>query len=92
MTLGLSPTSLLARTRAKQKQWRIDHPERIKEFHRKYNARPEVSERKLAWARQHKDELNERRRQQYRLAQEALKIAPRENHRPTDSTDEELFS
>ena len=55
----------MTRNKAKQKQWRIDHPERILDFHRKYNAKPEVSQRKTEWARAHKDEINERRRLQY---------------------------
>ena len=73
MTLGLSPTSLLQRNKQKQKEWRLNHPERIKEFHTKYNAKDCVKERKLEWARKNKDIINARRREQYRLGREALK-------------------
>ena len=76
MTLHISPEEIILRNKAKQKQWRIDHPERILDFHRKYNAKPEVSARKTEWARAHRDEINERRRLQYQqkqvAAQEAL--------------------
>tara|TARA_Y100001968_G_scaffold81089_1_gene72212 strand:- start:4205 stop:4459 length:255 start_codon:yes stop_codon:yes gene_type:complete len=67
MTLHLPPEEIIARNKAKQKQWRIDHPDRIKAFHAKYNAKPEVMERKAAWAREHKDDINARRREIYRL-------------------------
>ena len=65
MTLHLPAEEIIARNKANQKQWRIDHPERCAAFHRKYNANPEVSARKLEWARVHKDEINERKRHQY---------------------------
>ena len=71
MTLHMSPASIMARNKAKQKQWRIDHPDRIKAFHKKYNAKPDVSQRKTQWARDHKDEINERRRQIYATQREA---------------------
>ena len=67
MTLHLPPEEIIARNKAKQKQWRIDHPERIKSFHNKYNSKPETRERKAAWAREHRDEINARRREIYRL-------------------------
>ena len=44
-------------------------PNRIAEFHKKYTAKPEVSLRKIEWARAHKDEINNRRREQYRQVQ-----------------------
>ena len=69
MTLHISAEEIVARNRAKQKQWRIDHPDRIAEFHKKYTAKPEVSLRKIEWARAHKDEINNRRREQYRQVQ-----------------------
>ena len=65
MTLHLTPDEIVSRNRAKQKQWRLDHPERILEFHKKYNAKPTVSARKTEWAREHREEINERRRLQY---------------------------
>ncbi len=67
MTLGLSPKSLIERNREKQKQWRLEHPERVKEFHRKYNSRSEVKLRKLEWARLHKDQINEKIRELYKI-------------------------
>ena len=65
MTLHLSAEEIVARNKAKQKQWRLDHPDRILGFHKKYNAKPEVSARKTQWARDHRDEINQRRRLQY---------------------------
>jgi hypothetical protein len=70
MTLHMSPESIIARNKAKQKQWRIDHPDRIKDFHRKYNAKPGVIIRKTQWARDHRDEINARRRETYRTRHE----------------------
>ena len=67
MTLHLSPEEILARNKAKRKQWRLDHPERVKEFHRKYNEKPGVAERKKEWARANKDYLNAKRRETYRM-------------------------
>ena len=78
MTLHITPEEIILRNKAKQKQWRIDHPERILDFHRKYNAKPEVSARKTEWARAHRDEINERRRLQYQQKQAALQEAPTE--------------
>ena len=69
MTLHLPPEEIIARNKAKQKQWRIEHPERIKAFHNKYNSKPETKERKATWAREHRDEINTRRREIYRLNQ-----------------------
>ena len=70
MTLHLSPASLIARNKQKQKEWRQNHKERVKAFHQKHNARPETKERKLQWARENRDHINERRRQQYRQRKE----------------------
>ena len=81
MTLHLPAEEIIARNKAKQKQWRIDHPDRCLGFHRKYNAKPEVSARKTEWARAHKDEINERRRLQYRqqrTIEQAAEEAPTE--------------
>ena len=78
MTLHISPEEIILRNKAKQKQWRIDHPERILDFHRKYNAKPEVSARKTKWARAHRDEINERRRLQYQQKQAAAQEAAAE--------------
>ena len=78
MTLHITPEEIILRNKAKQKQWRIDHPERILDFHRKYNAKPEVSARKTEWARAHRDEINERRRLQYQQKQAALQEAQTE--------------
>ena len=78
MTLHISPEEIILRNKAKQKQWRIDHPERILDFHRKYNAKPEVSARKTEWARAHRDEINERRRLQYQQKQTVAQETPTE--------------
>lgn len=69
MTLNLSPKSLIQRNQEKQKQWRLEHPERVKEFHKKYNSRPEVKLRKLEWAREHKNQINQKRREVYKMKQ-----------------------
>ena len=67
MTLGLTPEELIARNKAKQKQWRLDHPDKIRAFHRKYNLKPEVQEHKLQWARENKEAINTRRREIYAM-------------------------
>lgn len=71
MTLHLSPEEIIARNKEAQRQWRLNHPERVRGFHKKYNAKPEVSARKTEWARAHRDEINERRREIYRLKRSA---------------------
>jgi len=71
MTLHLPPDEIIARNKAKQKQWRIDHPDRIRAFHAKYNAKPDVVERKSTWARENRDLINTRRREIYRLQRES---------------------
>ena len=72
MTLHLSPEEIIARNKAKQQQWRLDHPERVKAFNAKYNAKPEVTSRKADWAREHRDKINARRREMYRTKKEAM--------------------
>jgi len=74
MTLGLSPEAILERNAEKRRVWRLEHPDRVKAFHRKHNALPHVSNRKTEWARQHRDEINIRRRDQYaqKKVQEAI--------------------
>ena len=81
MTLHLPPDEIIARNKAKQKQWRLDHPDRILDFHRKYNAKPAVSARKTEWARNHKDAINERRRLQYH---QKRATAPESEEAPTE--------
>ena len=65
MTLHITPEEIIIRNKAKQKQWRLDHPERVLEFHKKYNAKPDVTARKTEWARAHENEINMRRRATY---------------------------
>ena len=65
MTLHLSPAALLTHQRAQQKKWRQDHPDRVKAFNLKHNARPDVKERKKVWQNDNKDMLNAIRRQRY---------------------------
>ena len=96
MTLHLSPEELIARNKAKQKQWRIDHPERVKQFNAKYNAKPDVSARKADWAREHKEAVNARRREIYRLKRESAANIQNSiqtaEERISDSTDEGIRS
>ena len=66
MTLHLTPEELLARHKAQQKAWRQAHPDKVNEYHRRHHARPEVKERRLAWARENKESINARRRELYR--------------------------
>ena len=66
MTLHMTPEELLARHKAQQKAWRLANPERVNEYHRRHHARPEVKERRLAWARENKESINARRRELYR--------------------------
>jgi len=66
MTLHLSPEEIIARNKEAQRVWRQNHPDRVKGFHKKYNAKPDVCARKTEWARLHRDEINERRRKIYR--------------------------
>ena len=84
MTLHLSPASIIARNKAKQKQWRIDHPDRIKAFHSRYNAKESVRERKTQWARDHRDDINARRREIYRTQRE---VALQNAEAPTESVE-----
>jgi len=84
MTLHLPPEEIIARNKAKQKQWRIDHPDRIKEFHKKYNAKPSVSQRKTQWARDHRDEINTRRREIYRRQREIVQQTMTSSEPPTE--------
>lgn len=65
MTLHLSPASLVARNKRKQKEWREAHPEQVKAYHIKHNAREETKARKLQWAREHSERINARRRELY---------------------------
>ena len=73
MTLGLSPEAILERNAEKRRAWRLEHPDRVKAFHKKHNALPHVSSRKTEWARQHREEINNRRREQY--AQKKTQVA-----------------
>ena len=82
--MHLPPEEIIARNKAKQKQWRIDHPDRIKAFHRKYNAKPEVSARKTEWAREHRDEINTRRREIYHRQRE---VAQQNANTPTEAVE-----
>ena len=84
MTLHLPPEEIIARNKAKQKQWRIDHPDRIKGFHAKYNSKPETKERKAAWAREHRELINARRRDIYRQQKET---ATQTMNVPTESVE-----
>ena len=86
MTLHLSPEEIVARNRAKQKQWRLDHPERVKEFHRRYNAKSEVSARKTQWAREHRDEINKRRREIYQSRRQESAAAELRCRAPSEVT------
>ena len=67
MTLNMSPSSILKRNRDAVKKWRENHPERVKEYQKKFNSKPDVIQRKLRWAREHRDIINSRRRDQYRI-------------------------
>ena len=66
MTLHLSPASLIARNKRKQKEWPEAHPERVRAFHIKHNAREETKQRKIQCARDNREHINARRREQYR--------------------------
>ena len=66
MTLHLSAEELITRHRAQQKAWRLAHPDKVCEYHRRHHARPEVKERRLQWQRDNKQRLNTRRRELYR--------------------------
>ena len=72
MTLHLSPEELMARHRMQQKLWRANHPEAVKEYHRKYHAKPEIQERRTAWQRDNKEKRNARRRELYQLKKETV--------------------
>ena len=74
MTLHLSPASILARNKQKQKEWREAHPEQVRAFHVKHNARPETKERKLKWAQENRDHINTRRREQYQQRRQNVSI------------------
>jgi hypothetical protein len=65
MTLNLTAEEIITRNKAKQNQWRIDHPERVRAFHRKYNSKEEVLERKREWSRANRERINAKRRETY---------------------------
>ena len=91
MTLGLSPEAILERNAEKRRVWRLEHPDRVKAFHRKHNALPHVSNRKTEWARQHRDEINNRRRDQYaqKKVLETITEQLESSPQPLDSTVDE---
>ena len=65
MTLHLSAEELAARHKEQQRAWRMAHPEKVKGYHNKHNAKPEVKERRKAWQNENKDKINARRRELY---------------------------
>ena len=91
MTLGLSPEAILERNAEKRRVWRLEHPDKVRAFHKKHNALPHVSTRKTEWARQHREEINNRRREQYsqKKTQEATTEHLESPPQPTTSTDDE---
>jgi len=95
MTLHLTPEEIIARNREARRVWRQSHPDRVKAFHKKYNAKPEVIARKSDWARAHRDEINERRREIYRRKRSASQeteqpqeVTTESSLQPPSSTDE----
>ena len=89
MTLGLSPEAILERNAEKRRVWRLEHPDRVKAL--KHDALPHVSNRKTEWARQHREEINNRRREQYaqKKTQEATTEHLESPPQPTISTVDE---
>ena len=67
MTLHLSAEELAARAAAQRKAWKLNHPDRMREFYRKHASKPEVKLRKLQWAQDNKETINAQRRAKYRL-------------------------
>jgi len=59
----------LIRNQQIRSQWRLDHPDKVRGYHAKYAAKPDVKERKRVWATANKDAVNARRRELYRLKQ-----------------------
>ena len=78
MTLGLSAEQILARNKAAQKAWRAANPERMREHHKKCNAKPETKERKRLWAIANREVIRERTRARYAAtkAQSAVSVPP----------------
>ena len=67
MTLGLSPEELRIRHKQQQISWREAHPDRVREYHRKHHARPEVKAHRREWQQANRERLNARRRELYRM-------------------------
>ena len=59
---GLTYEEKQARWIQMRTNWRLAHPDLIWGYHRKHALRPETTQRKLQWARDHKEEINARRR------------------------------
>ena len=66
MTLGLPAEDLLAPQRQLQKQWRLDNPEKVREYYMRHQAREEHRERVRAWHATHRSQINEQARARYR--------------------------
>ena len=68
MTLShLSAGDLIARQRMMQKLWRQNHPEKVKEYYAKHQARPEHRERIKEWRINNKERVNAQARERYHL-------------------------
>lgn len=77
MTLtDMSPASKHARWTQMRKDWRAAHPDRVKAYHAKHCAKPEVKERKRAWARANRAKINELRRAKYAASREVAQTPP----------------
>ncbi len=85
MTLHLTPEELVSRNKEKQRQWRENHPERVRAFHIKHNTKPQVKARKLEWARDNKELINERRRRMYHDRNKQVKEAAEKKSQETSA-------
>ncbi len=83
MTLGLSPEELRIRHKQQQISWREIHPDRVREYHRKHHARPEVKQHRREWQQANRERLNARRRELYRM-RHPLSGLPAEASEPGD--------
>ena len=71
MTLShLSADDLIARQRMMQKLWRQNHPEKVKEYYVKHQARPEHRERIKQWHSKNKERINAQAHERYHLKKE----------------------
>ena len=73
MTLALTAEEIIQRQKSYQTAWRMANPDKVKEYSLKHSRRPSIKAKKLQWQKDHKDDLNVRRRIKYKEEKELLR-------------------